>query len=165
MAGAVTPVHKRKVMGRKGIGKLSLFSIANTVEIYTAKGGEKSALRMSVPAIKAALADEKVKLSQDAGAGDTKADLADTTDSTPTGYHPEPLDTGSIDFEHGTRIVLKDLKKGIARSGEALRTRLAEALQHPWREREVSTVRRRDRSHNRRSRLLSQTAVCVVLRR
>jgi hypothetical protein len=116
--GAVTPLHGRKVMGRKGIGKLSLFSIANTVEVYTAKDGEKSALRMSVPAIKAALADEKVKLTEEGG-------QAGATDSTPTGYHPEPLDTASIDFEHGTRIVLKDLKKGIARSGEALRTRLA----------------------------------------
>ena len=116
--GAVTPLHGRKVMGRKGIGKLSLFSIANTVEVYTAKDGEKSALRMSVPAIKAALANEKLKVTEESG-------QADATDSTPTGYHPEPLSTESIDFEHGTRIVLKDLKKGIARSGAALRTRLA----------------------------------------
>jgi len=33
---AVTPKHNRPVMGRKGIGKLSLFSIADTIEIGTA---------------------------------------------------------------------------------------------------------------------------------
>ncbi len=122
--GAVTPLHNRPVMGRKGIGKLSLFSIANTVEVYTAKDGEQSALRMSVPAIKAALAEEKLALAE-IGEGDGGDDGAEPGASTPTGYHPEALDRSSIDFEHGTRIVLKDLKKGISRAGSALRTRLA----------------------------------------
>ncbi len=33
----ITPVHRRHVMGRKGIGKLSLFSIANVIEVQSAK--------------------------------------------------------------------------------------------------------------------------------
>ena len=38
---AVTDRYKRKVMGRKGIGKLSLFSIAETVTVETFKKGKK----------------------------------------------------------------------------------------------------------------------------
>jgi hypothetical protein len=100
---ARTPVLDRPVMGRKGIGKLSLFSVAEAVEVYAARNGEKSALRMSVPAIRAVL--------EGGGSADT--------------YHPEPLDEDLVDFESGTRIVLRDLKKGIATASRALRTRLA----------------------------------------
>jgi len=39
-------------MGRKGIGKLSLFSIANTVEVFTVKDNMKSAFRMQADDIK-----------------------------------------------------------------------------------------------------------------
>lgn len=45
---AKTPIQHRPVMGRKGIGKLSLFSVARTVEVHTVKAGEVSAFRMSV---------------------------------------------------------------------------------------------------------------------
>src|SRR5690242_19146388 len=37
--GRLTLTHKRPVMGRKGIGKLSLFSIARDVHVYTVKDG------------------------------------------------------------------------------------------------------------------------------
>lgn len=46
--GGTTLGLGRKVMGRKGIGKLSLLSIADVVEVYTAKDGQKSAFRMDV---------------------------------------------------------------------------------------------------------------------
>ena len=36
-----TPRFDRPVMGRKGIGKLSLFSIARTVEVHSLRNGEK----------------------------------------------------------------------------------------------------------------------------
>ena len=36
-----TPTLNRPVMGRKGIGKLSLFSIARTVEVHSVRNGEK----------------------------------------------------------------------------------------------------------------------------
>ncbi|MBE9925059.1 heat-shock protein [Cellulosimicrobium cellulans] len=108
---AVSPKFKRLVMGRKGIGKLSLFSIANTVEVYTARDGERSALRMSVPAIREALTEQP------------KAD-GEINPHQPS-YHPESLDQSLVDLEHGTRIVLKDLKKGIANAAAALRVRLA----------------------------------------
>lgn len=36
----ITPKFNRPVMGRKGIGKLSLFSIANKIELHSHKNGE-----------------------------------------------------------------------------------------------------------------------------
>lgn len=104
--GAITPKHQRPVMGRKGIGKLSLFSVANTVEVYTVRSGEASALEMSVPEIRKVLDEQKRGTAQEP-------------------YHPTPLSTDSIDFDHGTKIVLRNLKKGIANAAAALRTRLA----------------------------------------
>ena len=71
---AVTPKYKRHVMGRKGIGKLSLFSIANDITILTNKDGEKNALRMTTTA------------------------LVDVVKQNKT-YHPEELDIELVDFE------------------------------------------------------------------
>ena len=43
----------RRAMGRKGIGKLATFSIADTVEIHTTKQGESTAFAMATEAIRA----------------------------------------------------------------------------------------------------------------
>ena len=42
----------RPVMGRKGIGKLSLFSIARTVEVHSLKNGERCSFRMQLEEIR-----------------------------------------------------------------------------------------------------------------
>lgn len=82
--GAVSSNKNRPFMGRKGIGKLSLFSIAETIEIHTIKNGEKNAFLMKVPAIQAAIKARKP-------------------------YHPESIEfAGNLS---GTKIVLTDLKK------------------------------------------------------
>ena len=97
-----TARYQRTVMGRKGIGKLSLFSIAETVNVQTVKGEEKSGFVMSVAKIRAAI--ER--------AGDT--------------YHPEPLDESEITLDKkGTQIILTDLKKRVYQAPSALRKRLA----------------------------------------
>ncbi|MFD8426144.1 ATP-binding protein [Streptomyces coelicoflavus] len=101
--GAVTPIHGRPVMGRKGIGKLSLFSVARVVSVETVKDGDKNSLIMR-------LADIERAINSPDGAGS---------------YHPEPQDTDTINFEHGTRITLTDLKKGLGNASSALRKRLA----------------------------------------
>jgi hypothetical protein len=100
---AVTPVHGRPVMGRKGIGKLSLFSVAGTVEVHTARGGERHALRMRVEDIKTVI---------------ERGDGASV-------YYPETLDPFVVDFDRGTCIVLRDLKKQLVNVTGALRQRLA----------------------------------------
>lgn len=94
----------RKPMGRKGIGKLSLFSIAGTVEVETVKGGEKSAFRMRREDIRA-------KVAEAGGVGI---------------YNPVPLSTDTIDFAHGTRITLTDLRhRQTTATSKALRKRVA----------------------------------------
>lgn len=85
----VTPVYKRSVMGRKGIGKLSLFSIADVISLYTRKNGEQNALELNAIELKKVI--------------DAKGT-----------YHPKPLDFTGVDFEgNGTKIVLSNLKKNI----------------------------------------------------
>lgn len=99
--GAKTEKLGRQVMGRKGIGKLSLMSIAEVVEVYTAKDGQKSALLLDVAAI-------RQEIEQSGGM-----------------YRPAELDSSSIDFQHGTKIVLRKLKKELINTAPALRKRLA----------------------------------------
>lgn len=89
---------ERKYMGRKGIGKLSMFSIANEVEVYSRKitknRYETNALGMSIDDI-----TKKIKNNVD-----------DTNSS--SNYYPTVLDYTDMDIiETGTKIVLKNLKK------------------------------------------------------
>ena len=101
---AVTDRYKRKVMGRKGIGKLSLFSIAETITVETNKEGEKNGFVMS------------------------KQDIDDhIEEKNEQPYEPKSLPESEIVLtENGTRIVLTDLKKRITKAHpNYLRKRLA----------------------------------------
>ncbi len=92
----------RLPMGRKGIGKLSLFSIAHQVDVYTIKNGEASAFRLSLPAMRHSIAQAE------------------------EAYYPEELPTDSIDLTCGTRFILSHLqKRHTIRTTRALRKRLA----------------------------------------
>ncbi len=50
--GNISTIKKRKVTGRKGIGKLAIFGIAEEIYIKTIKNGIKNELRLSLTAIK-----------------------------------------------------------------------------------------------------------------
>lgn len=94
----------RSPMGRKGIGKLSLFSIAGVVQIETARGRDRSAFRMR-------LEDIRLKV-RDAGGTGT--------------YEPEELPTRAIRFRHGTRITLTELRqRSTIATSRAVRKRIA----------------------------------------
>jgi len=97
----ITPKYKRKVMGRKGIGKLSMFSIANTIEITSKKDGKLNAFKLDVEDIKKSIKDSHVE------------------------YHPKEIETTDISFNTGTKIVLKNLKKNINTAEQYLKTRIA----------------------------------------
>ena len=99
-----TPSLHRPVMGRKGIGKLSLFSIADTIEVQSAKDGRRAGFTMSLKDIKKVI------------------------DGTPPGggtYYPKPLPSTQLVVESGTRITLRKLRRGLSRTEEPLRRRLA----------------------------------------
>ena len=82
----VTPVYKRRYMGRKGIGKLSLMSIANIIEVYTCKNEEKSAFRINVSDISKLI-----------------------NDGSKEPYEPEELEP-DLTIQSGTKIVLKEIR-------------------------------------------------------
>ena len=99
----VTPKYNRPVMGRKGIGKLSLFSIADTIEVQSSRGGEANGFTMSLPDIRATIKDKR------------KDNI----------YHPIPISQNDLDIAKGTKIVLKNLRKSLTQTVKALRRRLA----------------------------------------
>ena len=97
-----TTAKGRPVMGRKGLGKLSLFSIANVIEVESAKDGAAHGLRMTVEGI-----HESVQKKEPF-------------------YSPESLPADKIGVTKGTRIVLHDIKRQrLGRGVLALRKRLA----------------------------------------
>lgn len=96
--GGMSPSGRRTVMGRKGIGKLSLFSISDTITVQSAKGGNAHGFRMSVKGIREAAAAGK-------------------------DYHPDGL-TPPQGLDRGTKIVLTDLKHS-PRKVASLRKKIA----------------------------------------
>lgn len=94
---------KRPVMGRKGIGKLSLFSIANRIEVHTKRKDEDGE----------AFVIERDKLEQVIRAG-----------ASTFSPREEPFDS-SLLGESGTYIKLSELKKGVAQSETYLRRNIA----------------------------------------
>ena len=100
--GSRTP-KGRQPMGRKGIGKLSSFSIANVVTVYTTSGGERTAFRMDAERIR-----ERMRRS-DHGACPI-----------------EELDDWPDALGVGTRIVLTGLKhEATGQTTRGLRQRIA----------------------------------------
>ena len=97
-----SPIFQRPVMGRKGIGKLSLFSIANIVEVYSKKDEDINGFKIDTNSLREAIKGN------------------DT-------YYPVELPTDGISFtSNGTKIILSDLKKKrTAALAAHLRQRLA----------------------------------------
>jgi hypothetical protein len=86
-----------------------MFAIANTIELRSVKLGskgeaEKSGFVLNASEIKEIISEE----------GEEN-----------TSYHPIAIDKREITIERGTKIVLKDLKKGISKLETHLRKRLA----------------------------------------
>ena len=107
----VTPEYGRRVMGRKGIGKLAPFGICHEVEIITAGGkltpdGYRVAnLVLDLPS----MLDER----HDEGGN-------------PLPYHPQPgqLD-GSYEQKSGTKLIMRRFGRKRVPSGEDLNRQLA----------------------------------------
>ncbi|WP_396910280.1 ATP-binding protein [Mycolicibacterium sp.] len=100
--GAVSPRWGRPYMGRKGIGKLSVFSIADVVEVYSTKDSRSIGLRIEIGALRNAMKAGKE-------------------------YNPDEITPVPEEYVRaGTTIVLSSLKKSRADlTAAALRKRLA----------------------------------------
>jgi hypothetical protein len=90
-------------MGRKGIGKLSLFSIARHIEVFSIRTGDRQAFTMDIEDIKSHISKNE------------------------TEYSPPPISLAQFpaDLVQGTRIVLSQPKKRLHRTAKSLRVRLA----------------------------------------
>lgn len=98
---SITPIHERAVMGRKGIGKLSLFSIADVIKVFTVKNGERNGFLLSREKI-----EEEIE-----GTGV---------------YHPEDIPCDGFTSLKGTRIEITKLKKKVTSATDFfIRRRLA----------------------------------------
>lgn len=92
---------KRRVMGRKGIGKLAMFALANRISVASqVDGGELLGFEINVPAFKTALQEGKsIRLDE---------------------FEPEPFAEG-----HGTRIKLTEVLPSLKTTESYLRIKLA----------------------------------------
>ena len=100
--GEVTP-GGRKPMGRKGIGKLSIFSVAQIAEVYTIQAKERTAFKMDSEVIRTAISGKTQKP-----------------------YKPEELKNWPPDLKKGTRIILSGLSKSLSgMTVEGLKRRIA----------------------------------------
>lgn len=95
----------RRPMGRKGIGKLSIFSIARIADIYTKQGNSRTAFRMDRDLIRKVISGKSAKKT----------------------YKPQEItDSWPKDLTKGTRIVLSSLSKALSgMTVEGLRRRVA----------------------------------------
>lgn len=100
----LTSQFKRKPMGRKGIGKLSCFSIADTVIVHTSQASQKTAFRMNTVDIKESLQTYKKN-----------------------SYEPTPITEWHCEVpDSGTSVTLKDLKRNVTQTSvNHLKQRLA----------------------------------------
>lgn len=100
--GSTSQRWQRPYMGRKGIGKLSVFSIARDVEVYSTKAGTNSlGLEINIKKLEKRIKKKKA-------------------------YHPDPKEVPEEYRSEGTVIVLRNLKRKRADlTVAALRKRLA----------------------------------------
>lgn len=100
---AKSPKYNRPVMGRKGIGKLSLFSVANEIQVETqVSGGVLQGFLMKISDMKKAISENQ------------------------TYYEPKMIDTYGTDITEGTIITIRNIKKRLtSQTDKNLRKRLA----------------------------------------
>lgn len=147
-AEVLTP-KGRKPMGRKGIGKLSMFSIANKIYVHTkSQGATAESFLMDAEKMRQAISGEdpsrpgqqppqyleskgKVethrKAIKIADAGKNRQDPTGENRPTPGVYRPQVIAPKGEVENHGTKIVITDLKKLRLTHGSvnALRKRIA----------------------------------------
>lgn len=99
-----TPLYNRDVMGRKGIGKLAMFGLANKVSIYTKKQDENIiGLKVDVQKLQQAIENHDGE-----------------------GYQTEDIDDlSAFDLPQGTMIVLSEIDLKINKTASYLKKHLS----------------------------------------
>nr|P25280.1 RecName: Full=Putative type II restriction enzyme HgiDII; Short=R.HgiDII; AltName: Full=Endonuclease HgiDII; AltName: Full=ORF68 [Herpetosiphon aurantiacus]CAA38942.1 orf 68 [Herpetosiphon giganteus] len=94
-------ISGRHVMGRKGIGILAIFGIANIAEVYSCKDGVPHGFIIH------------------------KGDIERGISSDVTLYRPSSVPQEALSIESGTKIILREIKSSIGNAEKTLRTDLA----------------------------------------
>ena len=102
----LSPKYDRPVMGRKGIGKLSLFSIANEVKVISAYADGNGNREVNGLSMNRLDIEKEIKSSQF--------------------YHPKDILDPKLDEPTGTTIILTNFKRKINYTEKHLRRRLAQ---------------------------------------
>jgi hypothetical protein len=103
---AVNP-KGRLPMGRKGIGKLALFAVADVIEVHSVKLGDTGRV-----------------LEQNGFIMDAQ-EIKRVIEGGSPSYSPQPVESSKVVITKGTTIILRNLKKGVDVAGVYLRKRLA----------------------------------------
>lgn len=104
----LSPRYNRKVMGRKGIGKLSLFSIANNIEVQTIRENQETGQ----------IEKNGFILNRD----DIIAQIGLENDGI---YRPKNVDESTFEIDCGTRLIITQFKKNVNQTENYLKRRLA----------------------------------------
>lgn len=133
-AAGGTTEKGRLPMGRKGIGKLSLFSIADTVTVHTVRGSDRHGFRMDVEDIKKAVKGEGKYCPTPVGPA---PDLKSGTRLTLTGIRPQIRKTGALRRRLARRfsIIGSEHEFAVSVDGEAITARdrgYHDRLEHIW---------------------------------
>lgn len=127
--GCFSHSGKRRVMGRKGIGKLAMFSLAKNILVVTrAKGQEAVAFEIDVEELKNRIEGVEPSQVEDSlppegvSAAQDKPDADRRSANYPVKQVPVPSD---FDKPQGTRIVLTGLNNKINKTASYLKPRLA----------------------------------------
>jgi hypothetical protein len=97
----------RKPMGRKGIGKLALFSVANTIEVHSVQK------------------DDNGRIIERNGFIMRVSDITQCINQGRRNYEPEVVSEDKVTIEQGTLITLRELRSSTRVADPYLRTRLA----------------------------------------
>ncbi len=108
-----SPIYKRPYMGRKGIGKLSMFSISQEIDVYSRKMIDDNNCEFNAFRMDSAEIESSIKSEMDSNKS--------------TAYNPEVLEVDDKILNHfGTKIVLKKLKKNTSSlTAEYIKKRVA----------------------------------------
>lgn len=126
--GCLSQSGKRRVMGRKGIGKLAMFSLARHIQVVTrAEGNEAVAFEIDVEELKNRIEGVTPKQDGKAQPDGGEQPEADQEDDRRSADYPVKQVDVPADFtkEHGTRITLTGLKNKINKTATYLKPRLA----------------------------------------
>ena len=109
----------RHVMGRKGIGKLALFSIADKIEVHSVKVDEEGDISKCGFIMDAQAIRDRIQESKKAKNGEEE------DEDKLTEYYPMSVSSDKVTIDKGTKIIIHGVKKDMSALETNLKRKLA----------------------------------------